>query len=206
MENELSDRVIVLVSGWCPPTKVDEKKARSYLYETLRDVMKRFPAREYTLVSGLKDVGVMQYAYRYAAYLGWHLVGVACEKVKSFRHYPVQEKHIVGKNWGDESAFFTDYALQSGYPFVMINVAGGRQATRETAMIRDAGGTVFEFPLERKKMFFDWEVIPAFISKVVCNVSFKSVHLQRVWQPNGAKCIHCGAFESKASYLAGRGW
>ncbi|EKD52854.1 MAG: hypothetical protein ACD_61C00218G0001, partial [uncultured bacterium] len=70
---------MVLVAGWCPPTKVDEVQNRLAIDAAFGWIKSAYPAAEVTLVSGLCDVGVMSYAYR-AAPKEWCLVGVACEK------------------------------------------------------------------------------------------------------------------------------
>lgn len=195
-----AQKVIVLVTGWCPPTLVNTLAAWEFINQTFDQIQKDYPANKYILVAGLKYVGVMIPAYRLAANLGWYLVGVACDKAGNFRHYPVHEKHIIGKKWGDESEFFTQYAIKSGYPFVMVNVAGGKQAARETQIIRDAGGRVYELPLERTRMKFDWDNVKAILAKITCYASFKLYHPQAVMQQDGFHCIHCGEFLAASDF------
>ena len=91
----------------------------------------------------------MRDAYRLARQKGWTLVGVACAKATQYHLFPVDGINIVGTDWGDESEFFTNYAIESGHPFGLINVAGGDQAKREMELIREAGGFVLHYPLTR---------------------------------------------------------
>ncbi len=142
-------KVIVLVSGYCPPTQVDEQIARAKVAETFDAIARAHPGAQIEVVSGLTNDGVMVHAYEEGQKRGWRLVGYACLKAARFEKFPVAEEHIVGANWGDESDAFISHAIDSGYPFYMVNVAGGKQADLETEKVRQAGGVVYYFPLKR---------------------------------------------------------
>lgn len=86
---------------------------------------------QFELVSGLTDTGVPGIAYHHVK-KGSHnkevfvkTVGFACEKAKDFLQFPVDEKHIIGKNWGDESEAFLQYI--DG----LIRIGNGDQSIRE---------------------------------------------------------------------------
>ncbi len=144
-------QVIVLVVGWCPPTIVDQVESHLALARSYAKVLEQFPNHEIVVVSGLTDVGVMSSAYSIAHHAGWKLVGVACKKAKDYPKFSnLDEEYIVGENWGDESLFFVNYAIDSGNPFGIINVAGGDQAQRELELIQQSGGFVIDEPLKRE--------------------------------------------------------
>jgi len=90
------------------------------------------------LVSGLTDVGVPGIAYAVAKRLKWYTIGYASKKASEYKLYPVDEKHIIGDNWGDESEGF----LQS--IDILIKVGGGDQSKKE---FEEFDGPKWELPL-----------------------------------------------------------
>jgi hypothetical protein len=144
------NKIVILVTGYCPPTVVDEDEARTRIVQTFDYIVQNHPGADVDLVAGFTNVGVMVPAYEEGKKRGWHLVGYACKKAENYEKYPVDEEHIIGANWGEESTDFVQHATLSGCPFYMINVAGGKQSAMETERIREAGGTVIEIPLERR--------------------------------------------------------
>jgi len=143
-------KVVVLVSGYCPPTVVDETLARARVVEAFDAIAKAHPEAQIEVVSGLTNVGVMVHAYEEGQKRDWRLAGYACQKAAGYDKFPVAEEHIVGANWGDESNDFVNHAINSGFPFYMVNVAGGKQAERETEIVRQAGGIIYNFISLRK--------------------------------------------------------
>lgn len=99
------------------------------------------PEAPRVLVSGLTDQGVPALAYREAARRGWRTAGFACGRANVLRCYPVDERTIVGRAWGDESEAFLA-AIE-----VLIRVGGGPQSHREVAMARARGIEVTEYEL-----------------------------------------------------------
>jgi hypothetical protein len=142
-------KVMVLVAGWCPPTVVDEKHNTLAIDTAYAWIDEMYHGAKVTVVSGLCDVGVMSYAYAVAGE-EWRKIGVACKKAENFKHFPVDEKYLIGNDWGDESETFTNFCLNHKGPKVFINVAGGKQANREEETCRESGATIFHFALDRK--------------------------------------------------------
>lgn len=97
--------------------------------------------RDVTVVSGLTDLGIPALAYRIAAQRGWRTSGIACSKATDYDCFPVNEKKIVGTNWGDESETFLRECD------VIVRVGGGEQSFAEAAQFKARGGVVYEFDL-----------------------------------------------------------
>ena len=129
------------VVGYCPPTKFDETQARRLIIEAYSDIMRRYPNRVITVVSHLTNVGVLKIAYEEATKRGWRTVGIACERAADHPLYPVDERFIVGNNWGNESASFID-AIDA-----IIRVGGGQQPIRETEDSKKLGKATMEYDL-----------------------------------------------------------
>ena len=97
------------------------------------------------IVSGLTDVGVPALAYRLAKEEGWKTAGIACSKAEEYDCFDVDEKQIVGDDWGDESeTFLKDIDC-------MVRVGGGNQSFEEVEAARDKSMPVFEYDLPEIK-------------------------------------------------------
>lgn len=142
-------KVIVLVVGYCPPTKVNEEEALKKVQDIFNKIEQDYPQTEIDLVSGLTNVGIMRQVYPEGKKRGWYLVGYACKKAENFDKYPVDEAHIIGENWGNESEAFTDHAIKSGHPYIIVNVGGGPQSLDETLRIIASGGKAILVPLQK---------------------------------------------------------
>jgi len=93
------------------------------------------------IVSGLTDLGIPALAYRIAKEEGWKTAGVACEKYKENPCFDVDEKKIVGDDWGDESeAFIGDIDC-------LVRVGGGDQSFAECEIAEDNNLPVYEYDL-----------------------------------------------------------
>lgn len=79
------------------------------------------------IVSGLTNLGIPALAYEYAKLKEYKTVGIACSKATEYDCFPVDEKIIVGDNWGDESNTFLEYCD------FMVRVGGGKQSLEEIA-------------------------------------------------------------------------
>jgi len=90
------------------------------------------------LVSGLTDMGVPGIAYQVATNLKWRTVGYACEKANEHPCFEVDEKNIVGSEWGDESETFLANID------VLVKVGGGPQSQKEFEAFE---GPKWELPL-----------------------------------------------------------
>jgi len=129
------------VVGYCPPSRYMEDEARRMVNEGFDQVATKHPDEEINVVSGLTHVGVLGIAYEEAQKRGWKTTGIACKKAEDYPLFPVDEKQIVGKNWGDESETFID-SIDG-----ILRVGGGPQSKREVAMVEEKGGEVIEFEL-----------------------------------------------------------
>ncbi|MBI3334262.1 hypothetical protein HYZ97_02145 [Candidatus Pacearchaeota archaeon] len=154
------------VVGYCPPSRYDERKAKTYLRDAFARVTLESPDREIVIVSGLTNVGVLAQAYKLATERGYKTAGVACELATSFELFPTTEEPIiVGKRWGDESIIFTRGVAEvakvdsskegqyRGHPHygldALIKIGGGNQSAKEAELLREAGKIVFEYDLPR---------------------------------------------------------
>jgi hypothetical protein len=129
------------VVGYCPPTLFDENEARAMILDAYRRIDEQFVGHKITIVSGLTNVGVLKIAYEEAAKRGWRTAGIACERAQEHELYPVDEKIIVGQNWGEESPTFVA-AIQA-----IIRIGLGKQSIRETEQVKSNGYPAFEYDL-----------------------------------------------------------
>lgn len=127
--------------GYCPPTRFNVDEARRMIIEAFSMILAENPDTNITLVSGLCNVGSLAIAYEEAVKLGWRTVGIACEKAKEHPHFPVDEKIIVGAEWGDESTAFVS-SLD-----MIVRVGAGKQGRRETEAVKASGRPAFEYEL-----------------------------------------------------------
>lgn len=129
------------VVGYCPPTLFDEDEALTMIQDAYDKIAEQFGDRKIVIVSGLTNVGVLKIAYEEATKRSWRTVGIACERAQEHELYPVDEKLIVGKNWGDESSAFIE-ALQA-----IVRVGVGKQSLKETELVKSKGLPAFEYDL-----------------------------------------------------------
>lgn len=124
--------------------KFDERKARMLLDMALSYVSdKQGPV---SIVSGLTNMGIPKLAYEWATVHGLKTVGVACHKANEYECYPVNDKILIGYEWGDESEAFLERID------CLVRVGGGEQSMKEAAEFKAMypSATVIEFELERK--------------------------------------------------------
>ncbi len=93
------------------------------------------------VVSGLMHKGVPALAHMEAVQRGWKTVGIACIRAFEYPCFPVDERIIVGINWGDESATFLDMID------VLIRIGGSKQSLHEVYLARMQGKYVIELEL-----------------------------------------------------------
>ena len=130
------------VVGYCPPTQFDEHKANELLLDALQAVQADHPdARDFWIVSGLCDVGVPALAYRAASVRGWKTSGIACAKAVEYECFDVDDRKIVGENWGDESETFLEEID------VIVRIGGGQQSHAEVKAFVETGGRAYEYEL-----------------------------------------------------------
>lgn len=115
-------------------SQFDHDEARARLRECVDAVLAGAGAApvEAELVSGLTNQGVPRLAYELAAALGMRTVGVSARRALRVRAgvFPVDERVIVGEQFGDESEAFLDRID------VLIRIGGGPQSRREAAAFR----------------------------------------------------------------------
>ena len=116
------------------------------LMEIVLDLVEEYHKdKEYMLVSGLTDLGIPAIAYRSAKKRKWKTMGIACEKAEEYDLYPVDEKIIEGKDWGDESVTFLDNID------VLVRIGGGEQSMDEVEKAKKKNITVYEYDLPEIK-------------------------------------------------------
>lgn len=96
---------------------------------------------EICLVSGLTNIGIPAIGYAFAEEMGWKTVGIACKKASDYECFDVDEKIIVGDEWGDESKTFLDYID------VLVRIGGGKQSLAEEKQAKEKGYEVYPFEL-----------------------------------------------------------
>lgn len=111
------------------------------LLEAANKYLKGQSPKDIHVVSGLTNIGIPAIGYAFAKEMGWKTVGIACAKASDYECFPVDEKIIVGKDWGDESETFLDYIQ------VLVRIGGGKQSLNEEKMAKEKGLEVFSYEL-----------------------------------------------------------
>lgn len=129
--------------GYCPPTKFDEDEAKRLIEEALDRIVKDHPGvQEYTLVSGLTDVGVLAIGYRAAKERGWMTVGIACSEAYKHDWFDEIDEHMIVKgSWGVETETFLSECD------VLLRIGGGKQSRDEAKLFASRGGIVYAHEL-----------------------------------------------------------
>lgn len=122
--------------------KFDTDKAERSIREAYDALESEFSYVTKSIISGLTDLGIPALAYREAKTRGWKTVGIACSKAREHICFPVDEKVIVGDEWGDESSTFLNNID------VLIRIGDGKQALRETDDAKALGKKVLEYDLK----------------------------------------------------------
>ena len=129
------------VVGYCPPTKFDENEARRMIIDAYDQIAERYADEKIAIVSGLTNVGVLAIAYEEAVSRGWKTAGVACKRAMEHELFPVDDRLVVGDNWGDESPEFVK--ILDG----MVRIGMGKQSIRETDEVKAQGLPAWEYDL-----------------------------------------------------------
>lgn len=137
MSNELRIGVV----GYCPPSRFDKTEAMRMIREAYDKIDMQNPRLSKAVVSGLTNVGVPALAYKEAVQRGWRTIGIACEKANEYECFPVDEKTIIGIEWGDESQTF----LKS--IDILVRIGIGKQSVMESEGMKAKGKPVFEYDL-----------------------------------------------------------
>lgn len=121
--------------------KFDKEKAKKLIKEAFDKIENNGNIK---IVSGLTALGIPLLAYKEAVKREWETIGVACEKAKEFELFPVDEKKIVGKDWGDESETFLKMLD------CIIRVGGGKQSREEIKEAKKMNIKVIEYDLDEE--------------------------------------------------------
>lgn len=135
-------KIRVGIVGYCPPTKFNKVEARRMIVDAYNQIAQQYPETAKSVVSGLTNVGILKIAYEEAVKRGWRTVGIACKRAEEHELFPVDEKLIVGDNWGDESEAFLDNID------LMVRIGIGKQSIAETEETKRRGKKVFEYDLQ----------------------------------------------------------
>ncbi|HVI68952.1 MAG TPA: hypothetical protein VM581_00675 [Magnetospirillaceae bacterium] len=136
------NEVRIGVVGYCPPTRFDEEEAARLIVTAFDVVANYYAGRSIVIVSGLTNVGVLALAYAEAVKRGWRTVGITSARALEHPLFPVDEKHIVGENWGDESPTFVANID------ALVRIGGGKQSHAEARIVASSGRPVFLYELE----------------------------------------------------------
>ena len=125
--------------------KFDRELAEKLTHIGLLDAVNRnqngYDSDGICLVSGLTNIGIPAIGYSFAEKMGWKTVGIACKKASDYECFDVDEKIIVGDEWGDESKKFIDYID------VLVRIGGGKQSLAEENQAKEKGCEVYSYEL-----------------------------------------------------------
>jgi len=122
--------------------KFSKFDANRLLAEAFDAVLADHPdATDVWIVSGLTDLGIPALAYRAASVRGWKTSGIACSKAEKYDCFDVDERKIIGDNWGDESETFLKEVN------VIVRIGGGKQSLAEVKTFSENGGHTYEYDL-----------------------------------------------------------
>lgn len=112
----------------------DHDAARELLAAALDEMLARHDVAPGSaeLVSGLTNMGVPKLAYELASERGLRTVGLSAKQALKVGAgvYPVAERILVGRRFGDESPAFVAHID------VLVRIGGGRQSRREVDLFR----------------------------------------------------------------------
>lgn len=123
-------RKIIGVIGYSDKS-CETNYARSQVQQAILDVATLLKVDFFTketspsICSGLTDIGVPSIAYKFASLFDLHTIGIACSKATEYPCFNVDEKIIVGDNWGDESETFLKKID------ALVRIGGGKQSEKE---------------------------------------------------------------------------
>jgi hypothetical protein len=127
--------------------KFDIELAKRYLISAVMQVLGVVEPEEISdcenveIVSGWTIVGIPGIAYGLAKEWGFKTVGIACVKAYDYDRHLCDVVHVVGKDWGDESAAFLASID------VLVRVGGGPQSLSEVEQAKRLGIPVIEYDL-----------------------------------------------------------
>lgn len=134
---------VIGVTGYCHPTKFNREEAWHLLEKAFNEIANKNKNEDILVLGGLTDIpSVHQAAYYMARQREWNVGGIACEKAKAFKWFPMSTDGdtlaIVGETWGDESKEFVSRCD------ALIRIGGGKHAHNESEMAKAKGILVIE--------------------------------------------------------------
>lgn len=93
------------------------------------------------LTTPMPPTSGLSLAYRAANLRGWKTSGIACAKAEEYKCFGVDERKIIGDNWGDESETFLKEVD------VVVRIGGGKQSLNEVKTFSANGGRTYEYEL-----------------------------------------------------------
>jgi predicted Rossmann-fold nucleotide-binding protein len=124
----MKDKIKIGIVGFSNETKFKKTDGIQAVKAAFDNIQALFNDKEIHIVSGLTNVGIPRLAYEQAVERKWKTVGIAPKEAEEYELFPVDEKIIVGKSFGDESEVFIDYID------VLVKLGGGYQSEKETEM------------------------------------------------------------------------
>jgi hypothetical protein len=109
-------------------------------FMTIQDKIE-YKNEDFSLISGLTNVGIPAIGYELATKKGWKTVGIACEKAEEYECFKVDKKIIVGTEWGDESETFLMNID------ILVRIGGGKQSIAETKKAKEMNIETLEYDL-----------------------------------------------------------
>jgi 2'-5' RNA ligase len=142
LNNLNKDKIRIGVIGYSAKY-FNKKDAEVALEKIIKNIVKsnKLPT---TIVSGLTNIGIPAIAYKIATKYGYKTVGYACEKALDMELFDVDKKHIIGKNWGDESEDFLNNID------ILIKAGGGEQSKAEFKKAKELGIKTYECDVDEK--------------------------------------------------------
>lgn len=132
----MTDKLFKLgVVGFSPPTEFDKRQALKMLIQGYDEFLKHNDLNrndKIAIVSGYSNAGIPALAYRLGKRRGYHLIGFSAQQILNYDLYPVDEKIIKGKKFGNESPYFLRYI--DG----LLKVGGGKQSANEFRIFEQA--------------------------------------------------------------------
>jgi len=120
--------------------KFDIRKAKKLIKKIFDKLLEEY-GEDLEIVSGLTYSGIPLLVYEEAKRRGLKTIGYASKKALELKQYPVDEKYIIGEDWGDESKYFLENIDK------LIRIGGGTQSKKEAFSARKMGICVVEYDL-----------------------------------------------------------
>ncbi len=132
--------------------QIDQTGAYALLEQSMLQLVAlhapKAPPADIRIISGLTNIGVPKIAYQIASKLGYRTVGLSAARALKVKCgvYDVDERIIIGREFGDESL---EFVTRIDY---LIRVGGGKQSRHEMGLFKGKcavlGRSVAEYLIE----------------------------------------------------------